>query len=136
MLKSGAEHLRQLRDGRAVYIGAEKVTDVTSHPAFRNAARTVAGLYDLKNSPALSYEEGGERHSNYFLKAKSGEDLSKRTEIHRAIAGASYGLLGRSPDHVASFVTGMAMNAPVFGPYEKNLLNYYEAMRKADTYAA
>jgi len=39
MLKAGAEHLRQLRDGRKVYIGSEKVDDVTSHPAFRHAAR-------------------------------------------------------------------------------------------------
>jgi 4-hydroxyphenylacetate 3-monooxygenase len=47
----------------------------------------------------------------------------------------THGLLGRSPDHVASFVTGMAMNPSVFGVYEKNLLSYYEEMRKNDTYA-
>ena len=35
MLKTGAEHLEQLRDGRAVYIGQELVKDVTTHPAFR-----------------------------------------------------------------------------------------------------
>ena len=40
MLKSGAEHLESLRDGRVVYIGRERVDDVTTHPAFRNAART------------------------------------------------------------------------------------------------
>ena len=38
MLKTGSEHLESLRDGRTVFIGSEKVTDVTSHPAFRNAA--------------------------------------------------------------------------------------------------
>ena len=39
MLKTGSEHLKSLRDGRVVYIGSEKVDDVTTHPAFRNAAR-------------------------------------------------------------------------------------------------
>ena len=44
MLKSGSEHLESLRDGRVVYIGSERVADVTTHPAFRNAARTVASI--------------------------------------------------------------------------------------------
>ena len=38
MLKTGAEYLESIRDGRKVYIGSEEVTDVTTHPAFRNAA--------------------------------------------------------------------------------------------------
>jgi 4-hydroxyphenylacetate 3-monooxygenase len=42
MLKTGKEHLEQLRDGRVVYIGEEKVTDVTTHPAFRHAAQSIA----------------------------------------------------------------------------------------------
>ena len=34
------------RDGREVYIYGERVKDVTTHPAFRNAARSIARLYD------------------------------------------------------------------------------------------
>jgi 4-hydroxyphenylacetate 3-monooxygenase len=132
MLKTGAQHLESLRDGRVVYIGSEKVDDVTTHPAFRNAAGSIAAIYDMKSR--FFFEEKGERFSNYFLKAKTREDLAKRTELHRAIARMSHGLLGRSPDHVASFVTGMAMNSPVFGKYEKNLLAYYEKMRREDLY--
>ena len=137
MLRSGSEHLRRLRDGRVVYIGAEKVGDVTAHPAFRNAARTVAAIYDLKAADReMSFEEDGEKYSAYFLRARSRDDLLKRKNTHEKIARTTYGLLGRSPDHVASFVTGMAMNASVFGPFEKNLLSYYERMRREDLYAA
>ena len=136
MLKTGAEHLESLRDGRVVYIGAEKVDDVTTHPAFRNGARSMAAIYDLKRSdPVFSFEEGGERFSTYFLRSRSKEDLEKRTKLHRAIATMSHGLLGRSPDHVSSFVTGMAMNPSVFKGFEKNLLNYYEHMRREDVYS-
>ena len=53
MLRTGKEHLESLRDGRAIYIGGERIDDVTTHPAFRNAAATVAALYDLKADPAL-----------------------------------------------------------------------------------
>ena len=37
---TGAEYLESLRDGREIYIYGERVDDVTTHPAFRNAART------------------------------------------------------------------------------------------------
>ena len=135
MLKSATEHLESLRDGRVVYIGSEKVDDVTTHPAFRNGARSMAAIYDMKRAdPRFSYEESGERYSAYFLRAKTKTDLEKRTALHRAIARMSHGLLGRSPDHVSSFVTGMAMNPSVFKGFEKNLLDYYEYMRREDVY--
>src|SRR3984893_9753517 len=43
---TGAEYIESLRDGREVYIYGERVKDVTTHPAFRNAARSIARLYD------------------------------------------------------------------------------------------
>ena len=43
---TGAEYLESLRDGREVYIYGERVKDVTTHPAFRNAAASIALLYD------------------------------------------------------------------------------------------
>jgi 4-hydroxyphenylacetate 3-monooxygenase len=144
MLKTGKEHLEGLRDGRVVYIGKERVEDVTAHPAFRNAARSIAAIYDLKADPAnrdlLSFEEAGERHSLYFLRPKTREDLARRMRAHKAIADLTYGMFGRSPDHVASFVAGMAMNPEVLdangGAYAQNLLGYYEEMRRRDLYAA
>lgn len=141
MLKSGSDHLRQLRDGRVVYIGSERVDDVTAHPAFRNAARTVASIYDLKleRKDAMSFEEDGERHSIYFLRAKTREDLARRSRGHRLIADHTYGMFGRSPDHVASFVTGMAMKPEElkkpFG-FPENLLKYYFDIRARDAYVA
>ena len=43
MIKTGKDHLESLRDGRVVFIGDERIEDVTTHPAFRRAAKTVAG---------------------------------------------------------------------------------------------
>src|SRR5579864_8866201 len=141
MLRSGKEHLESLRDGRIVYIGNEKVDDVTTHPAFRNAAQTVVALYDMKAEPALreemTYEEDGGRHSIYFLRARSREDLQRRMIGHRRIADFTYGMFGRSPDHVSSFVTGMAMKADELdGPcgHPENLLAYYRHIRDNDVY--
>src|SRR3979411_2786129 len=141
MLRTGKEHLETLRDGRIVYIGSERIEDVTSHPAFRNAAAIVAAIYDLKADPAnrdtLSYEAGAARHSIYFLRPRSREDLERRMVGHRMIAELTFGMFGRSPDHVASFVTGMAMKPDALPPpcaYADNLLRYYRRIRDDDTY--
>jgi 4-hydroxyphenylacetate 3-monooxygenase len=87
LLKTGLEHLEQLRDGRTVYIGRERVRDVTTHPAFRNGARSIASIYDLKadsqNAEKASFEEDGEYYSAYFLRARTTEDLLRRSKIHR-----------------------------------------------------
>jgi len=48
---TGQQYLDSLRDGREVYIYGERVDDVTAHPAFRNAARTIARLYDALHDP-------------------------------------------------------------------------------------
>src|SRR5499427_1205468 len=104
MLRTGKEHLETLRDGRVVYVGGERVDDVTSHGAFRNAAATVAAIYDMKAEPAnrdvLTYEEDGSRHSIYFLRPRTRDDLRRRMVGHRMIADLTFGMFGRSPDHV------------------------------------
>ncbi|HET9893408.1 MAG TPA: 4-hydroxyphenylacetate 3-hydroxylase N-terminal domain-containing protein [Streptosporangiaceae bacterium] len=140
MLRTGKEYLESLRDGRRVYVGKELVEDVTAHPAFARAAQTLAGIYDFKADPAnydtMSYEEDGARHSSYFLRARDRDELARRSAAHKRIADLSYGLLGRSPDYVASFVTGMAAVPEVFGESAGRLIAYWRHLRNEDLYAA
>ena len=74
MIKTGQQHLESLKDGRTIYIGDELVEDVTTHPAFARAAKTVARLYDIKHDPdyqdILTFKEDGERYSAWFLQAQ------------------------------------------------------------------
>src|SRR5262245_54660581 len=143
MLRSGDDYLASIRDGRRVYIGSELVRDVTVHPAFRNSARSFGDIYDRKRSPenveATSYEENGQRYSAWYLKARDRDALRKRAEAHRRVASWTYGLLGRSPDHVASFITGLAMNSALFEGNRKgfgdNLTRFYDRMRREDLFA-
>jgi 4-hydroxyphenylacetate 3-monooxygenase len=142
VLVSGQQKLERMRDGRAVFIGAERVDDVTSHPAFREGARTVAGLYDLKSDPTkrelFSFEEGGERISLYWLRCRNREDLVRRMRCCKAIADATYGYIGRSPDQVSGLIAGLAMNAGLLDRlhqgFGQNLLRYYDHARKNDLY--
>jgi 4-hydroxyphenylacetate 3-monooxygenase len=142
MLIGGKEKLERMRDGRAVYIGAERVDDVTRHPAFRHAAQTIADLYDLKADAGrrdlFSFEENGERYGLPWLRCRNRDDLSRRMRAMKAIADATYGMIGRSPDHVAGLITGLATKpelldalTPGFGT---NLMRYYDHARRNDLY--
>ena len=67
MLLTGKEYLASIRDGRQVYIGSELVEDVTTHPAFRNAAKSFADIYERKRAPenrdVMVCEQDGETFS-------------------------------------------------------------------------
>jgi 4-hydroxyphenylacetate 3-monooxygenase len=142
VLVSGHQKLERMRDGRAVFVGAERIDDVTGHPAFREGARTVAGLYDLKSDPKkrelFSFEEDGERISLYWLRCRNREDLVRRMRCCKAIADATYGYIGRSPDQVSGLITGLAMNAGLLDRmhqgFGQNLLRYYDYARENDLY--
>ena len=51
-VRTGAEFIAGLRDRREVWLGNERVEDVTTHPAFRAAVESVARLYDMQHDPA------------------------------------------------------------------------------------
>lgn len=144
MLRSGKEFLESIQDGRVVYIGSERIDDVTTHPAFRNAAKALANLYDLKAAPehrdvATYVDEDGNRQSSYYLQPRSKDDLRKRTRAHELIADSTYGMFGRSPDHVSSFVTAMAMRSDIFArkgaQFGRNIERFYRLLRDEDAYA-
>ena len=106
MLKTGRDYLEGLRDGRIVYIGRERVEDVTTHPAFRNAARILCRVLRSKSATRRAASRcpttrTASTHSIYYLKARTKEDLARRSLGHRILAEANFGLLGRSPDYIA-----------------------------------
>ena len=75
-LMTGAEYLESLRDAREVYIYGERVRDVTKHPAFRNAARSIVRLYDSLHDPAqrellTTVDDYGIRTHKFFAPSKS-----------------------------------------------------------------
>ncbi len=142
MLISGKDKLERMRDGRTVYIGAERVDDVTAHPAFREGARTIAHLYDLKAAPEsrdlFAYDEGGEPISLYWLRCRNRDDLARRMRCCKAIADASFGFIGRSPDQVSGLVTGLAMDAGLLDRLHQgfghNLSRYHDHASRNDLY--
>ncbi|NDK90732.1 Pyoverdin chromophore biosynthetic protein pvcC [Gordonia desulfuricans] len=138
---TGAEYLESLRDGREIYIRGERVDDVTTHPAFRNSARSVARMYDALHEPAaqgvLSVPtdtgNGGFTHP-FFKTAHSADDLVVARDAIATWQREVYGWLGRSPDYKASFLGTLGANADFYGEYKQNALNWYKKSQERVLY--
>jgi 4-hydroxyphenylacetate 3-monooxygenase len=146
MTRCGEDYVRGLRDGRTVLVNGERVGDVTTHPAFAAAVRTVARLYDLAHDPAnrdcMTYASprDGRPINRSWLVPRTREDLATRRRAIKLWADASYGFLGRSPDHVASFFAGFA-GSPAFyagggQSFADNLLRFAAKAADEDLYVS
>src|ERR1700722_3256712 len=130
---TGAEYLESLRDGRQVYVYGERVKDVTTHPAFRNAARSIARLYDAlhadKTKGILTAPtdtgSGGYTHK-FFRAARSREDLIGQRDAIAQWARMSYGWMGRSPDYKASLMNTLGANFDFYGKFSGNAKAWYK----------
>jgi 4-hydroxyphenylacetate 3-monooxygenase len=129
---TGREYLESLRDGREVYIYGERVDDVTTHPAFRNAARTIARLYDALHDPkqkdvlTCPTDTGaGTITHRFFRVAHSRDDLIGQRDAIAAWARLSYGWMGRSPDYKASLMNALGANAPFYERFADNARRWY-----------
>jgi 4-hydroxyphenylacetate 3-monooxygenase oxygenase component len=140
-LRTGTEYVESLRDDREVWIGGERVDDVTKHPAFVGGISSIAGLYDLQHEPdlldVLSYtDESGERRPMSLLPPRSAEDLTRRGEAFRTLARQTYGLMGRSPDFMNAILTAWGLGKDVFGQidpaYGDNVARYVDRVGRED----
>lgn len=146
MTRTGSEYLASIRDDRTVYINGERVADVSEHPALRGATRSIAQLYDLAASPehrdTMTFPSPmtGEPVNKCFLMPRAPEDLAARRRAHRLWADATFGMMGRSPDHVPGFITGFALRPDLFAQdgqrFADNVLAYHAWLRDHDLYAA
>ncbi|MGZ8434214.1 MAG: 4-hydroxyphenylacetate 3-hydroxylase family protein [Candidatus Binatia bacterium] len=144
MTRSGDDYMRALRDGRTVLVNGERVADVTAHPAFAGAIRTVARLYDLADDPVnrelMTYPSprDGRPVNMAWLVPRTREDLAARRRAIKFWADASYGFLGRSPDHVSSFFAGFAGSPEFYARggqrFSDNLLRFAAKAADEDLY--
>ena len=129
---TGKEYLESLRDDREVYIYGERVKDVTTHPAFRNAARTIAKLYDALHDPKqqgvltcpTDGGAGGFTHK-FFRIAHSREELIGQRDAIAHWARMSYGWMGRTPDYKASLMNTLGAHSEFYGKFADNAKHWY-----------
>src|SRR5437762_10038433 len=145
-MRTGSDYLRSLNDGRQVFVDGEAVADVVRHPAFREAARSVARLYDIAAAPenrermTFPSPKTGAPVLRAYQIPRSHADLRARRLFSETWAEATFGLMGRTPDHVAGFFCGYAASPSVFAAGGKhfvdNVVGFYEHLRDNHLYAS
>ena len=99
-MRTAAAYLESLRDGREVWVNGERVKDVTTHPALRRCAHTIARLYDLQHNPqgadVLTFQgpDGKPESMAYFL-PRSAADLGRLRYYYEFLTVQTGGLMGR-----------------------------------------
>jgi 4-hydroxyphenylacetate 3-monooxygenase len=141
--RNGKQYLAGLREQqREVWLGGERVRDVTSHPGLGGGARAISSLYDLQCDPelheAMTYTSpsSGEPVGLSFIIPRTRDDLERRSRMMLTWARATCGMMGRSPDFMnvtyaawAGAADFFAQGRPEFG---ENMRRYYEYIREND----
>ncbi|MBN9018966.1 MAG: 4-hydroxyphenylacetate 3-monooxygenase [Rhizobiales bacterium] len=120
MVKTGKQHIESLKDGRTIYIDGRKVADVTTDPAFAHAVATAGSFYDFQAAPenieqmTFVSPKTGDRVSRAWQLPRNHRELVERRQALERWAALTCGMVGRSPDHVASTLAGFRMGLPAF----------------------
>lgn len=140
--RTGKEYLEGLKDDREIWLGDERIDDVTTHPALRRGAETLARLYDMQHDAALhdlmTYVSptSGDRVGRSFQPPYSIEDLVMRRRMMKVWADATCGMMGRTPDFLNVTMMIFAMRRDFFAQggerYADNMVRYYEYVREHD----
>jgi 4-hydroxyphenylacetate 3-monooxygenase len=144
MARDGRAYLGSLRDNRSIYIDGRLVSDVTTDPAFANAVASAAKLYDFQADPAnvdaMTFRSptSGKPVNRAWHLPRNHAELVERRQALEQWATLTCGMVGRSPDHVASTLVGFRMGLSAFRAYDqaraKALDDYFTYARDNDLF--
>jgi len=137
--RSGRDYVDALRAlGAEIWIGGERLRDVTTHPAFARCASSVAALYDMQlaDPEVMTYAANGQRFGMSFIQPSSADDVRRRSAMMKRWAEFSGGMLGRTPDYLNASLAALAAARDFFAEsdprFGENVVRYYEEARSHD----
>jgi len=141
--RTGREYLQGLRDQeREVWLGGERVKDVTAHPGLRRGALSIAALYDMQHDPELREAmtfvspTSGERLGQSFIIPRTRAELEARRAMMLNWARATCGMMGRSPDFMNVTFAAWAGAAEYFAQcrpeFGQNVRAYHQHISERD----
>src|SRR3981189_613334 len=141
--RTGQQYIDGLRDQeREVWLGGERVRDVTKHKGLAGGVRAIAHLYDMQHEDesrevmTFASPSTGEPVGRSFDMPKSKEALETRSKMMLNWARATCGMMGRSPDFMNVTFAAWGAAADFFGEkrpeFADNLRRYVEYIREHD----
>jgi len=127
MIRSGEEYRAGLRDGREIWIDGERVTDVTTHPAFKPIVDVRARMYDMQHEAAyqerLTYLENGERLTKFYKPPREKQDWHDKVDIVDAVMKDIGGVVTRVGDETIGEVWSLMDGRDVLAEFNPEFAN-------------
>ena len=141
--RTGQQYIDGLRaQEREVWLGGERVNDVTTHQGLAGGVRAIAWLYDLQHEAELrsvmtyASPTSGDPVGRSFDNPKTREALEARSRMMLNWARATCGMMGRSPDFMNVTFAAWGAAADYFGEkrpeFGDNMRRYVEYIREND----
>jgi len=141
--RTGQQYLDGLRaQEREVWLGGERVKDVTKHKGLAGGAHAIARLYEMQHDAAqrevmtFPSPTTGEPVGRSFDMPATREALEARSKMMLNWARATCGMMGRSPDFMNVTFAAWGAAADYFGEkrpeFGQNMRRYVEYLREND----
>ncbi|MCX5438138.1 4-hydroxyphenylacetate 3-hydroxylase family protein [Streptomyces sp. NBC_00056] len=144
MIRTGDQYRESIRDGRDVWMNGEKVTDVTTHPAFKPLVDIRARIYDMAHDPAtrdsMTYEDAstGEVNAIQQKPPRTREDWDAKRAATDAVLSDVGGVVTRVGDEtigeVWSLIDGQDVLNAINPAYAENVKRHIDHALYADPF--
>jgi 4-hydroxyphenylacetate 3-monooxygenase len=141
--RTGEQFLEGLgQGGREIWLRGEKITHPLDHPELREAALSMARVFDLQHEHAAEMLAPSPGDSALTVNVthlipRSREDLERRRRAFELVAALSGGTMGRTPDYLNVTFACFAGRSDVWArrgneQLAENLVAYQALMRDSD----
>ena len=142
MIRTAAEYLDSIRDGRQVWINGEKVDDVPTHPMFKPLVDVRARIYDMQHDVAtrqvMTYEEDSETFAVGLKLPRTQGDWNRKREATDAVMDDVGGIVTRVGDETVgemwSLYDGQDVLNEVDPQFSKNIRDHVDRVISIDPF--
>jgi 4-hydroxyphenylacetate 3-monooxygenase/chlorophenol-4-monooxygenase component 2 len=140
-LRTGADYIESLGDGRQVWVAGEKIADLAAHPATAGMVQAHAQWYDLHHDAAWAdrlIADPETQRSVALTPPTTRDELKAIADVTRDIAFLSAGNITHPPGYGALIMAGAFDPVASHGPRDRAEAaeNYYKQLITSGTFMA
>jgi 4-hydroxyphenylacetate 3-monooxygenase len=132
MIRTGAQYIESIRDGREVFVNGERVDDVATHAMFKPLVAIRARIYDMQHDPQTAadmvYEDDGERYAIGLKLPMTQADWQAKNRCTEAVFNDVKGVVTRVGDETIgemwSLFDGQDVLNEVDPQFSENIRNH------------
>ena len=143
MLRTGQQYRDSIRDGRRIWIDGERVSDVTTHPAFKPIVDVRSRIYDMQHEPAsapimVTTDRSGAKVPTGLALPYAQEDWWAKRRAVDAVLDEAGGVVSRLGDETIGEMWSLHDGADILrqidGNFAGNIARHIERVIRDDVF--